>query len=453
MAEAPCLEDLLACPRCDAALATVADGSFQCPACQVNFPRINDLPFLFAEPGAAWGEWQARVNYELRRLETRTRQLDQSLSADTLRPATQARLTHVRDACQDQCARLKSLLKELLATGQPAAQETYLALRTRLPSDQGLNTYYQNLHRDWCWGSEENDASWSIVRELLPETPGRVLVLGAGGGRLSYDLHQSSTANLTVALDFNPLLLSAASRISQGDGLQLWEFPIAPRTSQDHAVLRQLQADPIRPGLHYVLGDVLRAPFTAGSFDTVVTPWLIDILPVELQDLANRINGLLAPGGQWLNFGSLAFSHPEEASNYSPEESQSVITDSGFECLGYREDQIPYMCSPASRHGRQEWVASFAARKMREVATPDRYRALPEWLISGRDAVPAYESFQMQAASTRIFAFVMGMIDGKRSIKDMAKLMQSQRLMEQQEAEGVIRDFLIRMYEDSRRAG
>jgi hypothetical protein len=57
----------------------------------------------------------------------------------------------------------------------------------------------------------------------------------------------------------------------------------------------------------------------------------------------------------------------------------------------------------------------------------------------------------MQAASTRIFAFVMGLIDGKRSIKDMAKLMQAQRLMEKQEAEGVIRDFLIRMYEDSRR--
>jgi len=59
----------------------------------------------------------------------------------------------------------------------------------------------------------------------------------------------------------------------------------------------------------------------------------------------------------------------------------------------------------------------------------------------------------MQAASTRIFAFVMSLIDGKRSIKDMAKTMQAQRLMEQQEAEGVIRDFLIRMYEDSRRAG
>jgi SAM-dependent methyltransferase/uncharacterized protein YbaR (Trm112 family) len=451
MAEAQSLEDLLACPRCDAALATVADDDFHCPACQVSFPQLNGLPFLFAEPDAAWGEWQARVNYELRRLESRARRLDQSLSADELHPATQARLVQVRDACHDQHSRLKRLLAELLATGQPAAQETYLALRTRLPSDQGLNTYYQNLHRDWCWGDDENAASWHIIRALLPGTPGRVLVLGAGGGRLSYDLHQHSTASLTVALDFNPLLLSAASRISQGDGLELWEFPIAPRTSQDHAVLRQLQADPVRPGLHYVLGDVLRAPFAAGSFDTVVTPWLIDILPVELQDLAGRINGLLAPGGQWLNFGSLAFSHPEEASNYSLEESLAVIADSRFETLVHREDQIPYMCSPASRHGRQEWVTSFAARKISEVATPGRYRALPEWLVTGRDAVPALESFQMQAASTRIFAFVMGLIDGKRSIKDMAKLMQAQRLMEKQEAEGVIRDFLIRMYEDSRR--
>lgn len=452
MADAPSLEELLACPRCDSALAAVADDGLQCPACQVSFPRLNGLPFLFAEPDAAWGEWQARVNYELRRLESRARQLDQNLAADGLRQPTQARLALVRDACHDQHARLKNLLAPLLANGQPAAQETYLALRTRLPSDQGLNTYYQNLHRDWCWGDEENAASWSIIQELLPERPGRVLVLGAGGGRLSYDLHQHSQASLTVALDFNPLLLSAASRISQGDGLELWEFPIAPRTSSDHAVLRQLLADPARPGLHYVLGDVLRAPVAAGSFDTVITPWLIDILPVELQDLAARVNGLLAPGGQWLNFGSLAFSHPEEASNYSFEESLAVIADSGFETLAHRDDQIPYMCSPASRHGRQEWVASFAALKLSEVTAPDRYRALPEWLVTGRDAVPALESFQMQAASTRIFSFVMGLIDGKRSIKDMAKLMESQRLMEKQEAEGVIRDFLIRMYEDSRRA-
>ena len=39
------------------------------------------------------------------------------------------------------------------------SHDTYLALRTRLPADQALNTYYANVHRDWSWGQDENEAS------------------------------------------------------------------------------------------------------------------------------------------------------------------------------------------------------------------------------------------------------------------------------------------------------
>ena len=67
---------------------------------------------------------------------------------------------------------------ELLDHDQ-VALETYLALRTRLPSDQGLNTYYANVHRDWSWGDEENAASLDQLRSVLHDHAklGRVLVL------------------------------------------------------------------------------------------------------------------------------------------------------------------------------------------------------------------------------------------------------------------------------------
>ena len=57
----------------------------------------------------------------------------------------------------------------------------------------------------------------------------------------------------------------------------------------------------------------------------------------------------------------------------------------------------------------------------------------------------------MEAMSTRIYAFVMAMIDGNRSIDDMAQLMEEQRLMTKREAVSAIRGFLIRMYEESER--
>jgi len=50
-----------------------------------------------------------------------------------------------------------------------------------------------------------------------------------------------------------------------------------------------------------------------------------------------------------------------------------------------------------------------------------------------------------------VHAFIMSMIDGRRSIGDMAKLMEEKRLMTRTEAENAIRGFFIRMYEDSRR--
>ncbi len=108
----------------------------------------------------------------------------------------------------------------------------HAALGTELPVSQGLTTYYPNLHRDWCWGDEENRASLEAVVASLPATgaPARLLVLGAGACRLAYDLHQRLRPSLTVALDFNPFFLLAAARILAGPPLELYEFPIAPRS-------------------------------------------------------------------------------------------------------------------------------------------------------------------------------------------------------------------------------
>lgn len=455
MADAPQLADLLACPRCDAALAPVQGDGFECRGCKVQYPLLDGLPFLFAAPNSALGEWQARVHHELRRLEARAAKLDGELAADVsnqkLLPQTRERLECVRDACRDQHAKLTTLMTPLLAGSEPAAQETYIALRTRLPSDQGLNTYYQNVHRDWAWATGENAAAADIVASLLPEQPGKVLVLGAGAGRLAYDLHQCTRADLTVALDFNPMLSGIGARASRGDAIELWEFPIAPRTTKDHAVLRKFDAEAARPGLEFVVGDALRAPFRKAAFDTVITPWLVDILPLDFGELAARVNVLLAKGGSWVNFGSLAFDAQDESRHYTLEECVALLGRNGFGDPAHRTDRIPYMCSPASRHGRMEEVVSFRVTKDKHVKPASRHQSLPEWLVTGKAAVPALSTFQTQAASNRILAFVMGLIDGKRSITDIAKLLESQQLMQQQEAEGVIRDFMIRMYEDSRR--
>jgi hypothetical protein len=279
-----------------------------------------------------------------------------------------------------------------------------------------------------------------------------MLVLGAGAGRLAYDIHMQLAPATTVALDFNPMLLLIAQRIARGETLELYEFPIAPKSADEQAVLRTLTVDaPAREGLLYVLADALRPPFPKGTFDTIVTPWLVDILPEPFDALAARVNHLLAEGGRWVNFGSLSFHDNDPVFRYTVEECVAVLADSGFEAPQVIEREIPYMASPSSRHARRECVVAWGAAKVRNVKPPERYRALPEWLIRGNDPVPLSQPFQTQILSTRIHAHIMSLIDGRRSLKDIAKILAEQKLMTAAEAEPALRTFLTRMFDDSRR--
>ena len=448
------LNDLLACPRCDKTPLDESDGAFSCKACKVDFPSIDGIPWMFAEPQASLGEWRGRLQFALQKLSHDVAGLDAELKDPDLRPLTRRRLERFRKATDSHRRKLQKLLQPVDVQSLQGNYESYLALRTRLPADQGLNTYYNNVHRDWAWGDEENRASLRQLQSVLHDSAelGNVLVLGAGAGRLAYDLHMEMACQATVAMDFNPLLLLVARSVVNGDALKLYEFPIAPKSLQDDAVLRTLSApEVVRDGFHFVLGDALRAPFAPASFDTVVTPWLIDIISEDLPPLAARINTLLKSDGRWVNFGSLAFAAPERARRYSPEETKAIVAESGFSDPYVSEATIPYMCSPASRHGRQERVFSFSAWKERSLEAPPRHRALPDWIVTGKEPVPLTQAFRSQAMTTQIYSFMMSLIDGKRSIRDMAVILEKQKLMTRAEAEPAIRAFLTRMYDDAQK--
>ncbi|MDX1500008.1 MAG: methyltransferase domain-containing protein [Woeseiaceae bacterium] len=447
--------DLFACPRCDKTPLAEHEGRYSCSACKIDFPALDGIPWLFADPQAALGEWRGRMQFALTKLSQDAAAIDAELRAEDLAALTRRRLERHRKALEDHRRRLAAILEPLDVQSLTGSHESYLALRTRLPADQGLSTYYANVHRDWAWGKEENEASLAQLRAVLHENaaPGDVLVLGAGAGRLAYDLHMEFGCARTLALDFNPLLVLIAKTVTGGGRLKLFEFPIAPRSLEDDVVLRKLEAPaPVRAGFDLVLGDALRPPFAPGSFDTVVTPWLIDIVNEDLKRFARRVNRLLKPDGRWVNFGSLAFAGPAAATRYSPEEVKAIVAEAGFSDPYVAEATIPYMCSPASRHGRRERVFTFAAWRERDADAPPRHRALPDWIVTGDEPVPLTPAFRTQAMTTQIYAFIMSLIDGKRTLKDMAVVLEKQKLMPRAEAEPAIRSFLTKMYDDAERS-
>jgi hypothetical protein len=333
------------------------------------------------------------------------------------------------------------------------SEATHRGIGTRLPLEQGLTNYYVNLQRDWAWGEEENAAGLGEIVAVLGGDArglGRTLVQGAGAGRLAYDLHQGGDAPLTVATDFNPLLLFVAREMFAGRALELYEFPIAPRKVEDYAVLRRLSSpSAARAGLELVAADALQAPFADAAFDTVVTPWFVDIIGEPFARVAARVNLLLKPGGRWINSGSLSFSRAAHADRIGLEEALEIMPQAGFTDVHVREGTLPYMRSPASRHSRLESVVTWVARKSAPAAELPRARVLPDWLLQPDRPVPRTRAFEMQAISSRVHAFLLAMINGERSMRDMARMLVEQRLMSADEAEAQVSLFLTRLHEDS----
>ncbi len=62
------LSDILACPRCDKTPLEQTDDIFHCSACKVDFPSVDGIPWMFAEPEASLGEWRNRLQMSLQQL-------------------------------------------------------------------------------------------------------------------------------------------------------------------------------------------------------------------------------------------------------------------------------------------------------------------------------------------------------------------------------------------------
>jgi hypothetical protein len=78
-----------------------------------------------------------------------------------------------------------------------------------------------------------------------------------------------------------------------------------------------------------------------------------------------------------------------------------------------------------------------------------RARVLPDWLLQPDKPVPRTPAFEMQAISSRVHDFLLALINGERSMRDMARVLVEQRLMSAQDAEAQVRVFLARLYEES----
>lgn len=437
----------------------------RCPACNSRFPLVNcgpaSIPWLFRQPEVARLEWSARYKGFLNRNANQYNRLNRALNKTLSSCATGRRIENTMRASRGHRNQVASVLAPLDLDGDVLVPAVTKALYDILPKKQGLTSYADNVFRDWAWNNGENEALLDAVDEVLKadrrDAIGSVLTLGAGACRLSYDMHRKYLPARSVALDFNPLLLLLGSRIIHGDVLPFYEFPLAALDEPMSGVLQNCQAPSALRGdaatrFSFVLGDATDPPFAAKSFDTVVTPWLIDIIPQDLRDFVPQVNRLLPEGGLWLNTGSLAFFHENPRRCYSEGEVLEIVEQHGFEIVAVDHRTIPYLQSPHSAHGRVERIVSLVARKTADVICSPDPAHLPDWLLDMSRPVPGSAELVVESSSYLFAAQVTAAIDGKRSIQAIARMVAREYDLDMDQCVHAVSRILVDAYEDGNSA-
>lgn len=372
-----------------------------CPGCDTKYPVLGNTPATMVAPAAARRSW--REGFAMM-LAQQQRQHDQIVAARAeAMPFAHARLDAMLAALKAQGDALRSLMARV---GLPP-----LPVPRAAPKFNPHLGYMQML-RDWAWPEDvQNARAVAAMTEAASDVRwGEVIVLGAGAGGLTAQLHAATQADATIAVDINPLPLLVFDRLVAGEDVDLWEFPAYPSAPDRWAIEHRLQRPARTDGLHTLVADALALPFATARFDVVVTHWFLDRVGRDPASVASVVHRVLRPGGVWVNRGPLLY----EASRGWAGRPDIIEACAWARALGFDlpdpvADQVDYLCSPWCTQRRQETVYTFVAT--RAESTP--------WLDDETEPVPKSIVTSDVTPSDPIARWCLGEVDGKRSVADL----------------------------------
>lgn len=404
-----------------------------------------ELPWCFQDQTQELIKWQARIHQFIGHYQTRIENIEKELTTrKELTDLNRRRLRRVKKALSENKSTISKLLAEIIQ-----AETHEVIYKTVDPQSiaKDIDIYLTNIFRDWAWNNGENKDALNLVKQVWDDgfEQSDVAVLGAGAGRLAYDLAREFNCQNLILIDNNPLLLHLADRMIAGEELTLYELPLTPENVGDVAVEHQLKA-PNRDALsscYCVLADVLDLPLKEESLDVIVTPWLVDVIEDDFKDFSRRLRKILKPGGQWIHLGPFGFDPSQEAKCYSTEEVLEAVKKSGFDLNQFESKSLPYLQSPYSGYGRVERVTCFRATKNHSrVSDAPKFAPIPSWLKDFDQPIPKTDFITDACFRNRIHAEVLGAINGQLSFNQIVELMQQHYKMTEQQATEALWAFL-----------
>lgn len=197
---------------------------------------------------------------------------------------------------------------------------------------------FGGLRRDWS-GAAEAEAELQVIEQavanvLAEQSPEKILVLGAGTGRLLADL--ASRFPKVVGIELSLAVAATWVQLQQQGTLEAFHlysgnYRRAAEEYERFVARRSLSVG--RPT--YVVADAGQTPFPNACFDAVVSPYFTDLMP--LSRLLPEVYRVLRPGGRMIHFGTLGYAHDDETQYYAIDQLPEVFRQYGFE---YGQEQF-----------------------------------------------------------------------------------------------------------------
>lgn len=412
------------CPRCTARLDIRAQ-TIVCGRCGERYPRLGAIPILLPDAQAYLALCRRQLTDLEQQLASTVRVLEEQLHAPDVLPLTKVRGRAVIEAARGQAADVCAILQPLV---DGAGADSAPAAPTGAVPSVLTNIHY--LFRDWGWTAEpqgENERAIASVEAALGrQPPGRTCVLGAGACRLAYDLHRRTGASETAVVDIDPFLFAVAHTVIRGGTVAVREG-YAEINELEHAVthweLKAADGALDEERFHFALADGMEPPFQPAAFDTVVTPWFIDVIPADLRDVISTVHRLLKPEGRWVALGPLRYTPQVPISRrFAREEVFDLAGRAGFRIGFWKSESVPSLVSKQNGRGKIEWVMTFAATKCDVPAAGTGGDGPTPWLLFRHVPVPTFAGQSLIWTEDPLATLVLSAIDGQRTLDDLALL-------------------------------
>ena len=362
------------CPRCRSRLSAAAISGidrFLCVSCGMAYPVVaGAIPILVRDPESFLAEASLEASRLGAQLGSAVSALERAVHLD---PRREALLRSMQGGVADNAAliaRIEALLPPTLASAR--ARDAALGPgRGREARPQAL----EYLQRDWC-GRPEGEDEIARIRQAVDAhwtrlgTERRVaLVLGAGTGRLAWDLRRHFPQVVAIDTSF---LMAALYHLLQSSDLEFHAVRTRNVYSRAELVQKRVASrgaagrdDGPVGELSYAVADALAAPLASGSVTAILSAYFSDLVPWP--SLLSEARRLLAPGGIFVHFGPLDYHHTSLQDHLAADEVRDLLSTFGLSPCPGSESWVraPHLvASGMKRREYDNWT--FAARKEAE---------------------------------------------------------------------------------------